>query len=202
MRSELTRTDDLSALVQPHERVTWAVTVEEFLHWEMAREDFHELWGGEVRARPLSSYRHARLTTDLSGALANALGDGSCENFGPLLLLMVRESGSVFHPDGVIACPPNWYRRERGAIDNPTVLFEVVTPESEARDRGERFEHYALLPSLRQYVLISTEARQIEAFSRGEGGDWRLETYRGDASVPLVVGIELPLGELYRKTDV
>jgi Uma2 family endonuclease len=178
------------------------MSVEEFLRWEMGQEEYHELWRGEVRPRPASSMRHVRLTTDLTGILANELRLLDCENFGPLLLLMVRQSGSVFHPDGAIACPPNWHSREIGAIDNPTVLFEVTTPESEARDRDEKFEHYALLSSLRQYVLVSSEERKVESGVRQGNGTWTWTSYVDGDVVPLAVGIGLSVAELYEQTDL
>ncbi len=48
------------------------------------------------------------------------------------------------------------------AITNEVVIVEVLSPSTEARDRGEKFEAYKQLPSLKEYVLVSQSERRIE----------------------------------------
>jgi Uma2 family endonuclease len=59
------------------------------------------------------------------------------------------------------------------AITNPIVLVEVLSKDTEADDRGEKFAHYRRLPSLREYVLINQGKPRIEVFRR-EGDHWSL----------------------------
>ena len=60
------------------------------------------------------------------------------------------------------------------AITNPAVVVEVLSPSTEARDRGETFEAYKQIASLEEYVLVSQGERQIEVRRRGERG-WSCE---------------------------
>ncbi|WP_159790768.1 Uma2 family endonuclease [Sodalinema gerasimenkoae] len=58
-----------------------------------------------------------------------------------------------------------------------TAIVEVLSPSTEAFDRGEKFAAYQSLESLQEYVLINTEKQRVEMFRRGDGGVWTLESY-------------------------
>ena len=48
----------------------------------------------------------------------------------------------------------------------PAVVVEVLSGDTQARDRGEKWLKYASLASLQHYLLIATDDQRIEAFSR------------------------------------
>lgn len=58
------------------------------------------------------------------------------------------------------------------SVDNPTVLFEVLSPGTEARDRLEKLNISQQLHSLQHYVLVARDRPHIEVFDRGDGA-WR-----------------------------
>jgi Uma2 family endonuclease len=60
------------------------------------------------------------------------------------------------------------------AITNPVVIVEVLSPSTETRDRGEKFEAYKQMSSLKEYVLVSQTERRIEVRRRGERG-WSID---------------------------
>lgn len=56
-----------------------------------------------------------------------------------------------------------------------TVIIEVLSPNTEAFDRGEKFRRYRLFnPSLSDYVLVAQDQPLIEHFVRQEHGQWFL----------------------------
>jgi Uma2 family endonuclease len=56
------------------------------------------------------------------------------------------------------------------AITNPHVIVEVLSPSTEARDRGEKFAAYKQITALEEYVLVSQDERRIEVRRRGARG--------------------------------
>ncbi len=95
---------------------------------------------------------------------------------------------------------PNDGRRD--TLLNPTVIIEVLSPSTEAYDRGAKFAHYQRLESLREYVLIAQDQFRVEHFARRlEAGpnEWLLTVATGlDARITLpALGVELPLAEIY-----
>lgn len=76
------------------------------------------------------------------------------------------------------------------------MIFEALSPSTEAYDRGGKFRRYRSLPTLEEYVLVSTMEPLVEVYARP---DWALRSYEGlDAIARLEsVDLDLPLRELY-----
>ena len=90
------------------------------------------------------------------------------------LRIRVLETGLATYPDLSVICGP-WERdpEDRNTLLNPTLLIEVSSPSTEEYDRGEKFEHYKRIPSLRMYLLVAQNGRAIEVRTRGTDGAWR-----------------------------
>ena len=68
---------------------------------------------------------------------------------------------------------------------NPRIVVEVISRSSERSDRGEKFTRYRLLESLQEYILVSQEKPQVEAYFRQPDGTWLFSPYFGmEAIVP------------------
>ena len=81
------------------------------------------------------------------------------------------------------------------------MIFEVLSPSTEAFDRGDKFARYRLLKSLTDYVLVSSEQMRVEHFVRQADGSWKFNAYhQPDDRLPLAsVECELPLAEIYER---
>ncbi len=179
------------------------ITREEYLRREAASLVKHDFIDGrmverEVVAMAGGSPNHVRITPVLTGMLHAALRGRTCQPFDSDTLVHIEEIDRDYYPDAGIACPPNFLSDTVGEIDNPTVIVEVLSPSSEKADRGDKFHDYRLLPSLRDYVLVSTKRASVEVFSRQDDGSWNLRVYVHGATAHLPsVGIDLSLDELY-----
>jgi Uma2 family endonuclease len=81
-------------------------------------------------------------------------------------------------------------------LRHPKLIIEVLSPGTEAKDRGEKFSHYRSSPTLQEYVLIESEKISVECYRRGEGRLWLYFPYTtGDTirleSIDCTVPIEL-----------
>jgi Uma2 family endonuclease len=177
------------------------MTVDQFLAWSGTVEERVELHRGRVAwpvAMAGASANHQAICASLGRLCGNAVGGTPCKFLGQDARIVVQDTQSTFHPDGLIACPPRYLDRAAGTLDNPTVVFEVLSPSTESRDRTEKFDEYARLPSLRDYVLVSSQRPRVEVYSRLDDGSWALRVYLADtaAHVPSV-DLLLPLSELF-----
>ena len=84
---------------------------------------------------------------------------------------------------------------------NPQVIFEVLSPSTEAFDRGDKFARYRRLGSLTDYVLVTSEFMRVEHFVRQENGVWGMTEYdQPDDLVPLrPLDCALSLAQIYRR---
>lgn len=105
------------------------------------------------------------------------------------------------YPDVSALCGEPKFDRstDPNSLLNPQVIFEVLSPSTEAFDRGDKFARYRRLESLTDYVLVSSVRRRVEHFVRQEAGVWALREYnQPEQTVPLAgVGCGLLLKEIY-----
>ena len=102
---------------------------------------------------------------------------------------------SSYQPEAVVF-PKGLIGGDDRHAPEPVVVVEVLSPSSEARDRGEKFAAYKQLPSLREYVLVAQEERSVEIRRRGEHG-WSSEMF-GAGEAFLLHGREVRVDAIYR----
>lgn len=175
-------------------------TFEEYLAQEEASLEKHEFYQGHILAMAGGTIRHAWLASQVTFALVSQLGRGPCRVFSSDLRVRVLETGLSTYPDLSVVCGAiEGDPLDRHAILNPSVLVEVLSPGSERYDRGEKFDHYQKIPSLQDYVLVSTETRKIEVFHRSADGSWRYtRAGPGERARLDSLGLALDVDELYR----
>lgn len=88
----------------------------------------------------------------------------------------VSPSGPFHYPD-VMVTYDEIDRRAMQVIYHPCLIVEVLSPSTEAKDRGKKFCNYRRISTLREYVLISPEQKVIECYRLNEKGVWELYTY-------------------------
>ncbi|RYG33245.1 Uma2 family endonuclease [bacterium] len=183
--------------------VATALTVEDYLALEERAERKYELHRGELVEMPGGSISHSKLVGNMLVLLDTATDGTGCEAFGSETKLVIGSSGSSYYPDAMVACPALITRFFQGAVDNPRVIVEVLSPSTEAYDRSEKFRDYILLPSVHDIVYVSSTHFQVEVMSRVEEG-WLLRLYSGTDAIARIpsIEVELPLAKLYAKARV
>ena len=107
-------------------------------------------------------------------------------------------------PDMVLICrEPEFTDGRQDTLLNPQVIIEVLSPSTAAYDRGEKFLHYRLLPSLTDYLLVSQNAMRVEHYARQPDATWVLTDASGPdgESVLASVGCHLRLADIYDKVE-
>jgi Uma2 family endonuclease len=191
--------------VLPPARFTMAA----YLTFERAAEERHEYLDGLIYAMAGESENHGRICVNLTASLVPQLRGSGCEVFSKDTKVLCgpyrahTREGLYAYPDLVVVCGAGQYHDQaRDVLLNPTVLLEVLSPSTEAFDRGEKFDRYRhWLPSLRDYVLVAQERPTLDHYHRTAPDQWTLTTGRGrDASLVLAtIGARLSLREVYER---
>ena len=151
----------------------------EFLAWEAQQPWRHEYLNGRIYARADSTLDHNTITTNFAIALKRHLRGKSCGAFISEVQVHVSEKGPYFYPDLVVTCDPRDFR-SRQAIQYPCLIAEVLSPETAEFDRDQKFQQYARMESLKEYVLISSDRPALDRYYRPEGAApncWELTRY-------------------------
>jgi Uma2 family endonuclease len=179
-------------------------TPAEYLALERAADHRSEFYAGEIFAMAGASKEHSLIVGQVVRIIGNQLRGGPCRQYPQDMRVKVDETGLYTYPDVVVACGE--HRFEDNAFDtllNPTLIIEVLSPSTEAYDRGIKFQHYKKLESLQQYVLIAQDRASVEVFTRTESGDWLLKDAQSltDGVSLGSIGADLPLAEVYENVE-
>ena len=179
------------------------LTPEEYLAWERKSDTKHEYLGGEIIAMSGASYRHTIITMNISGELYSQLKEGQCTVHTNDLQVRTQPETSYFYPDILVVCgEPLFEDNIFDTLLNPVVVIEVLSPSTERYDRGEKFDYYQQLASLREYVLVSQDEVRVELYHR-QGTAWQPTEFRslGDMLLLDAINCELTLSDIYRRVE-
>lgn len=174
-------------------------SAEEYLALERSASFKSEFHDGQIYAMTGASREHNLISGNIYRELSLQLKGRPCEAYINDMRVTAAESRSYHYPDVVVVCERPQFEDERAdSLLNPTVVIEVLSPSTEAYDRGEKFGHYRKIASLREYLLVSQDKPHIERFVR-EGDRWILTEAEGlDGTLPLdSIGCSLALREGY-----
>lgn len=178
-------------------------TYEEYVAFERSSETKHEFVDGELFAMSGAKKTHNLIAVNLMTVLASALADRPCLVFNSDMRVKTGDAKGTYPDVSALCGEPRFSDGEEDELLNPEVIIEVLSPTTEAYDRGEKFDHYRTIDSLRTYVLVSTQRRHIDVFQRGEGGDWSFHAYSDGETVPLpALGCSLAVDDAYRKVRI
>jgi Uma2 family endonuclease len=175
----------------------------EYLAVEAESDVKHEFCNGAIVAMAGGTLAHSHLATRIAGIAMAALEGRSCRPFNSDAKIRIPKTTLATYPDLSIVCGPiHRDAEDPNAIVNPTLLLEVLSPGTEAYDRGEKFAHYRELETLEEYVLVSSEETRIEVFRRNADRTWTFTSYGPGATLPLrSVDIELSVDRAYEGVD-
>jgi Uma2 family endonuclease len=171
------------------------MTPNEFLAWEETQDLRYEYVNGEILAMTGGTIPHNDLALNLYRALYDLVKSRGCRiNVADVKLKMRRR---FRYPDLIVTCD----ERDKAAtqlFQYPTLIVEVLSPTTEQADRGEKFQEYRTIPTLQEYVLISSNCPYVEVFRRSTGKTWLYESYEATDTVVLAsVEFECAVEQLY-----
>ena len=179
------------------------ISPDEYLEGERSADVRHEYVDGRAYAMAGASDDHNRITRNILTALDNALRGKLCEPFATDMMVKIPPAfaEAFYYPDVLVACDPTdsaKYYRER-----PSLIFEVLSPETERTDRREKAIAYRQIPTIEAYVLIEQDHVAVTVLRRAEPG-WQSELLEGsDARLKLPgIGLEIRLDRIYERTTV
>jgi Uma2 family endonuclease len=181
------------------------LTPDEYLAMERTAPLKSEYVDGEVFAMSGASRAHILIAVNIATSLNVQLRDTPCEVYANDLRVEIDEGGQYFYPDVVVVCEePRFSDSQHDTLLNPLVIIEVLSPSTEAFDRGEKFACYRRLASLQEYVLVSQTEHRIERFGRQPNGQWLLSEASGlDAVLHLsALPCHLRLADVYDKVHL
>lgn len=136
-------------------------SVTEYLALEEVSEERHEYYNGEIFAMSGGTLDHNQIALNLHVSLRTIV-PSSCRSF--VNDVRVKTPAGLFtYPDFVAVCGQPQFTSDRyRSLINPIVICEVLSDSTRDYDRGEKFELYRSIPTLRDYLLIDQYTIDVE----------------------------------------
>lgn len=174
---------------------------EEYLAFERAADERHEYAEGEIFAMSGGTWEHNLIAANILRELSTAVLDRPCSANGSDMRIQIPATKRYTYSDVLVVCgQPVFTDEKRDTLVNPIVIIEVLSDSTESYDRGDKFEQYETLPSLRDYVLVSRKKMRIEHFHRQADGTWQRRVFGAGERVAFEsIGCELDVDRAYLK---
>ncbi|WP_293133304.1 Uma2 family endonuclease [Microcoleus sp. bin38.metabat.b11b12b14.051] len=183
-------------------------TPDEYRAMQETAEERHEYCNGEIIAMPGGSPAHSRIAVDTTTFLNVALRDTNFQTYNGDLRIWIPSFNHGTYPDVlVINGEPEFNGSRTDEILNPLLIVEILSPSTEAYDRGEKFRKYRSLANFCEYLLVSQTEPYIEHYyncDRPSSDRWQWQVYdRVESAIVLhSLNIELPMAEVYRRISL
>lgn len=177
-------------------------TAEEYLRFESEAEERHQFYQGEIFAMAWGSPQHSLVIANVSGELRARLKGKPCRVYDPNLRVRIARTTLYTYPDATVVCGDLQFDpldKKKHTVINPSLIIEVLSPTTEAWDRGGKFANYRRIDSLKEYVLIGSETPSVETFLRQADGTWLYASVTGTEGTAQLqsLAIEVPIKEIY-----
>ena len=181
------------------------LTPEQYLEIERKAESKSEYYAGEMFAMSGAKEAHNLVVVNLIAELRRQLRPRHCRVYPSDMRVRVSSTGLYTYSDVMALCgEPKFLDDERDTLLNPALIVEVLSPSTEAYDRGRKFEHYQTVESLQEYLLAIPDRVHIDLFKRQADGTWNLASAsRMEDSVHLQsIDCRLLLADIYDQVDL
>ncbi|MDQ3130001.1 MAG: Uma2 family endonuclease [Acidobacteriota bacterium] len=172
----------------------------EYFEIEKNSEEKYECWDGNIWSMAGASPAHERIVSNMIFHLKTILGR-KCSVFGSNLKVKVPAYSPYRYPDLSVYCGEGIYEKMDGleVLTNPQMIIEVLSPSTEAFDRGEKFTYYKSIPSFTEYLLVAVNRPHVTQFIKQNENEWiqREATDLNDKLLLPSFEVEIMLSEIY-----
>ena len=152
-------------------------SLEEYLALERDSEVKYEYWNGEIFAMSGGTLGHDQIMGNVFDSLRMSLREKDCRVFTNNMQIKVPAAPPYRYADGSVVCGKIEVERFNGndLLLNPVLIVEVLSPTTEAYDRGDKFTYYKSIPSFREYLLVAQHRPHITHYVKLTDEKWEQE---------------------------
>jgi len=182
-------------------------TAADYLDFERRSTERHQFVDGEIFAMAGESLEHSTISANIIISLGLQLRGKPCRVLSPNMKIRSGPvegrgmKGLFSYADASVVCgEPRFHDSHKDVLLNPKLIVEVLSPSTEAFDRGDKFLRYStFLDSFTDYLLVSTVEPRLEHFLKETANQWLYTCISGmDGNLPLLeLGCQLELTEVF-----
>ncbi|MCG8351766.1 MAG: Uma2 family endonuclease [Chloroflexales bacterium] len=175
-------------------------SVAEYFSRDAQADQKLEYFAGTIVAQAGATGRHNLIVANLIGHLYARVRQKGCLLFPSDMRVQAMDQTIYTYPDITVVCgTPQYLEPTELTLINPTLIIEIMSASTEARDRKEKLEYYRTIASLHEYVLIGQTRAYVQRYVRQTPHFWYVHlTDHIDAVLTLeTLEYDLPMTHLY-----
>jgi Uma2 family endonuclease len=184
-------------------REEYYVTPGDYLAGERISQQKHEYLAGVIYAMAGTTIGHDRIAGNINAELNRQLRGRACEAFSSDVKVRIQRDAAEFYyyPDVTVDCSKA--ANQSFFAEQPRAIFEVLSPDTERIDRGEKLRNYQSLPGLDAYILVDQFHIAITVYRRTSNG-WVMEFYTEKTDTLDLPSLDcsLPFTTIYERTGL
>ncbi|MFL5667438.1 MAG: Uma2 family endonuclease [Ktedonobacteraceae bacterium] len=142
------------------------------------------------------------MAANLIGEIKARLHGNSCQVYTSDAKVRLSHSRYVY-PDVTVSCDERDRTADAEVLQYPRLVIEILSPSTEAYDRGNKSSYYRACPTIHEYVLVNTERSSVEVYRRTTGKLWTLYPFERGEQVELAsIGVTLPVTAIYENVKL
>ena len=174
------------------------LTPAEYFVWQEQQLQKHEYINGEVYAMSGGSKNHSLISVRFITLFSNHLETSGCETGNSDLRVNIAGTNNYTYPDVSVTCDDR-DKTTTQYITYPCLIVEVLSPSTEAYDRGGKFRMYRNNPNLQDYLLVSSTSIEMDLYHQKENGEWVIINYKeGDTIELKSINLSFAIEQVYR----
>ena len=140
---------------------------------------------------------HALIAANLISEINTQLRGSPCRVYTSDAKVRLSQKRYVF-PDITVSCDERDHESDAEALHYPRLVIEILSPSTEAYDRGNKSSYYRACATIQEYVLVSTQRASVEVYRRTTNKLWTLYPFGRSEQVELAsIGVTLPIASIY-----
>ncbi|WP_271255151.1 Uma2 family endonuclease [Pseudanabaena sp. Chao 1811] len=174
------------------------LTPQEYFAWEEKQLHKHEYIEGEIYAMSGGSVNHGRIAIRFTSLFESHLEGSSCIVGNSDIKVKIAKSEKYTYPDVSVTCDDR-DKTTTQYITYPSLIVEVLSPNTESYDRGGKFRLYRNNPVLIDYLLVSSTSIEIDLYHKKDNGEWIIINYQeGDMIELKSINLIFAIAQIYR----
>jgi Uma2 family endonuclease len=170
----------------------------EYFAWEEQQLEKYEYINGEVYAMSGGSVNHGRIAIKFAAMFDSHLENSDCITGNSDIKINILKTNNYTYPDVSVTCDDR-DKTTTQYITYPCLIVEVLSPSTEAYDRGGKFRMYRNNPNLQDYLLVSSTSIEMDLYHQKENGEWVIINYKEGDTVELKsINLSFPIEQVYR----
>lgn len=176
---------------------------EEYLKMERAAANKHEFVGGRILSVAGSNRTRSLLGSNATIAIGNRIHGQKNEIYAGSMRVQISVNRFSYPDVVIVAGKPNFIDAEADTLQNPTIVVETYSKNTNSVDKTEKLESYLAMDSIREYVLIKEDEMRVEHYAKQNAKQWvyRIYNERDEVIALDSVNCKVSLTEIYSQIN-